>query len=53
MLPEILQGVGYYRSLLGQSGEDTFEEAMKKFLEDKKDKTQYFLDLSPKRNEKK
>ncbi len=47
MLPQVLHGVGYYRSLLGQSGDESLEDAMLEFLKDKSGKKEYFLDLSP------
>lgn len=49
MLKEVLLGVGYYRSLLGQAGADTFEEKFKEFIEGKEPEEirKYFLDLRP------
>ncbi|MBQ8167378.1 MAG: hypothetical protein IJZ96_10140, partial [Lachnospiraceae bacterium] len=49
MLNEVLLGVGYYRSLLGQAGADTFEEKFMEFIEGKEPEEirKYFLDLRP------
>ncbi len=58
MINEVLNRVGFYRSLLGQAGEDTFEDDMKEFIEsiksnedNKYKSSDFFIDLRPKPND--
>lgn len=46
-MKNVLQAVGYYRGLLGQSGDDTFEEELKNFIKDKGSKSEFFINLYP------
>ena len=53
---EVLRSVAYYRSLLGQTGNDTYEEDFQAFIDKLKaqnvevDKGEYFVDLYPYEN---
>lgn len=42
----VLQNVGYYRALLGSYGDDAYEESFRRFISDKKNKDEYFINLS-------
>ena len=48
-LSTVLKTVGYYRSLLGQSGTDTFEENFQKFIKNipPEEICEYFINLYP------
>ena len=48
-ISEVLKTVGYYRSLLGQSGNDTFEEKFRDFTENiaSDEMIQFFINLYP------
>lgn len=43
----VLKAVGYYRSLLGQSGSDQFEDQFRKFVEGETSIIDYFINLYP------